>query len=89
MTIFNQIKVLTFDIFGTVVDWHSSIVKELDMMNLNIDSNQFALDWRVGYRPAIDKVLSGELPWTSIDDLHQIILDELLARYSIQTLNGN
>lgn len=83
----NQIKVLVFDIFGTVVDWHSSIIKELDAMNLALDSNQFALDWRAGYRPAMDKVLVGELPWTSIDDLHRIILDELLIKYNIHVLN--
>lgn len=89
MSNFNQIKVLAFDIFGTVVDWHSSIVNELDTMNLGVDSNQFALDWRAGYRPAMDKVLAGELPWTSIDDLHRIILDELLVKYDIQTLSEN
>ncbi|WP_010114848.1 haloacid dehalogenase type II [Acinetobacter sp. P8-3-8] len=82
----NDIKVLAFDIFGTVVDWHSSIVQEIDNLNLDIDSNQFALDWRAGYRPAMDKVHSGHLPWTSIDDLHRLILDELLIQYHISTL---
>lgn len=86
MSNLSQIKVLAFDIFGTVVDWHSSIVQEIDNLNLEIDSNQFALDWRAGYRPAMDKVLSGELPWTSIDDLHRLILDELLIQYHISTL---
>ncbi|AXQ22151.1 haloacid dehalogenase type II [Acinetobacter wuhouensis] len=84
---FSQIKVLAFDIFGTVVDWHSSIVQEIEIMNLAIDANQFALDWRVGYRPAMDKVLAGELPWTSIDDLHRMILDSLLIQYKIDRLS--
>lgn len=84
---FSQIKVLAFDIFGTIVDWHSSIVQEIKIMNLEIDANQFALDWRAGYRPAIDKVLAGELQWTSIDDLHRMILDDLLIQYHIHTLN--
>ena len=52
-----KIKVLAFDIFGTVVDWHSSIVQEVERLALNIDANQFALDWRAGYRPAMDQVL--------------------------------
>lgn len=86
MSNLNQIKVLAFDVFGTVVDWHSSIVQEIDNLNLEIDSNQFALDWRAGYRPAMDKVLSGERPWTSIDDLHRLILDELLDKYHIHSL---
>ena len=81
-----KIKVLAFDIFGTVVDWHYSIVQEVEHLALNIDANQFALDWRAGYRPAMDQVLSGQQPWTSIDDIHRLILDELLAKYQISTL---
>lgn len=81
-----KIKVLAFDIFGTVVDWHSSIVQEVESLALNIDANQFALDWRAGYRPAMDQVLSGQQPWTSIDDIHRLILDELLVKYQISTL---
>ena len=82
-----KIKVLAFDIFGTVVDWHSSIVQEVKSLALNIDANQFALDWRAGYRPAMDQVLSGQQPWTSIDDIHRLILDELLVKYQIFTLS--
>ena len=82
-----KIKVLAFDIFGTVVDWHSSIVQEVERLALNIDANQFALDWRAGYRPAMDQVLSGQQPWTSIDDIHHLILDELLVKYQISTLS--
>ena len=82
-----KIKVLAFDIFGTVVDWHSSIVQEVERLALNIDANQFALDWRAGYRPAMDQVLSGQQPWTSIDDIHRLILDELLVKYQIFTLS--
>ena len=82
-----KIKVLAFDIFGTVVDWHSSIVQEVEHLALNIDANQFALDWRAGYRPAMDQVLSGQQPWTSIDDIHHLILDELLVKYQISTLS--
>ena len=82
-----KIKVLAFDIFGTVVDWHSSIVQEVERLALNIDANQFTLDWRAGYRPAMDQVLSGQQPWTSIDDIHHLILDELLVKYQIFTLS--
>ena len=40
----------------------------------------FADDWRAGYPPAMDRVRRGELPWTKIDDLHRLILDDLLER---------
>ena len=83
----SDIKILTFDVFGTVVDWHGSLVREIDRMNLAVDSNEFALAWRAGYQPAMKRVMSGELGWTLIDDLHRMILDEILQRFDIITLN--
>lgn len=80
------IQVLAFDIFGTVVDWHKSIVRELTQMGLSVDANQFALAWRAGYMPAMQKVMSGELGWTKIDDLHRMILDEVLAQFGVTHL---
>jgi len=80
------VKVLAFDVFGTVVDWHGSVMREVRSMNLGVDGDQFALAWRAGYMPAIRKVLSGELGWTSIDDLHRMILDELLEKFRVTHL---
>ena len=79
-------KVLAFDIFGTVVDWHGSIAKEVDAMGLQVDGGEFALAWRAGYQPAMKRVMSGELGWTLIDDLHRMILDEILGRFNIKHL---
>src|ERR1035437_8775666 len=72
----SSIKVIAFDVFGTVADWHRSIAREVDAMKLAVDGNEFALAWRAGYRPAMEKVMSGELGWTRIGDLHRLILDE-------------
>ena len=76
-------KVLAFDVFGTVVDWYGSIVREVTQLGLPVDPAQFALDWRAGYQPAMARVRSGELGWTRIDDLHRMILNELLAKHAI------
>lgn len=86
-TLANSIKVIAFDIFGTVVDWHGSIAREIDAMNWPISGDEFALAWRAGYRPAMGRVMRGELGWTKIDDLHRLILDELLERFNIPHLN--
>lgn len=83
----NPPKVLAFDVFGTVVDWHGSISREVDAMQLGVSGDEFALAWRAGYKPAMQRVRSGELGWTLIDDLHRIILDELLARFAITHLD--
>jgi 2-haloacid dehalogenase len=80
-------QVLAFDVFGTVVDWHGSIAREVDAMRLGVAGDEFALAWRAGYQPAMQRVRSGELGWTLIDDLHRMILDELLQRFGITGLD--
>ncbi|MBN9424905.1 MAG: haloacid dehalogenase type II [Burkholderiales bacterium] len=79
--------VLAFDVFGTVVDWHGSIAREVGALELGIDPGQFALAWRAGYHPAMARVRSGELGWTKIDDLHRMILDQVLDRFGIADLS--
>jgi 2-haloacid dehalogenase len=73
---------LAFDVFGTVVDWRSSIIRELEQFGrthrVQQDWPAFADSWRAGYAPAMDRVRRGDLPWTRIDDLHRMILDGLL-----------
>jgi 2-haloacid dehalogenase len=83
----NNIKVLAFDVFGTVVDWHGSLVREIDSLEIDVDSSEFALAWRAGYAPAMQRVMCGELGWTLIDDLHRMILDEILEQFGVSTLS--
>ena len=70
-------QVLAFDIFGTVVDWHGSIVREMQALYPLVDGNAFALAWRAGYQPAMARVRSGELGWTRIDELHRLVTDDI------------
>ena len=79
-------KVLAFDVFGTVVDWHGSISAEVSRMGLPVDPDAFATAWRQGYKPAMARVRSGELPWTKIDDLHRMILNDVLRDFKIDSL---
>jgi 2-haloacid dehalogenase len=76
------VRALCFDIFGTVVDWRSSIIHEGQALGrrlgAELDWAQFAEDWRAGYQPAMARVRRRELPWTTIDGLHRLILDGLL-----------
>ena len=82
-----DVEVLAFDIFGTVVDWHGSIVRDLATLQPQVDGDAFALAWREGYRPAMARVMSGELGWTLIDDLHRMILDQILPRFGLEGLD--
>ena len=85
------VRALTFDVFGTVVDWRSTIIREGRALgrekNLSVDWAAFADAWRDGYGPAMNRVRQGELPWKTIDELHRLILDDLLARFEIQGLS--
>jgi 2-haloacid dehalogenase len=82
-----DVEVLAFDIFGTVVDWHGSIVRDLATLHPQVDGDAFALAWRAGYRPAMARVMSGELGWTLIDDLHRMILDQILPQFGLEGLD--
>lgn len=79
-------KVLAFDIFGTVVDWHTCIAREAEALCPGVDGSAFALAWRAGYQPAMRRVMSGELGWTLIDDLHRLILDDVLKTFGLHDL---
>lgn len=75
------LKIIAFDVFGTVVDWHGSIQQEAERIIPGIDGSAFANAWRAGYKPAMAEVRSGNLGWTKIDDLHRRILDRILPEF--------
>jgi 2-haloacid dehalogenase len=79
-------KILAFDVFGTVVDWHSGIAREVRALRPVVNGEKFSLAWRAGYQPAMRRVMSGELGWTLIDDLHRLILDQVLEEFDLTDL---
>ena len=88
----DSIKALTFDVFGTVVDWRSSIIREGEALGrvkqiTHVDWAAFADAWRGLYQPLMDRVRSGATPWTKLDDLHRMGLDRLLGEFKISGLS--
>ena len=85
------VRAMTFDVFGTVVDWRTSIITEMQAFERRTqiagDWAAFADGWRAGYGPAMSRVRNGELPWTKIDDLHRMILDTLVPEFGLESLN--
>ena len=85
------IKALVFDVFGTVVDWRSSIVRNGEALTaakgIAVDWPAFADAWRAGYQPAMQRARSGEIEWTNVDGLHRFILDEIIPRYGLDALS--
>jgi 2-haloacid dehalogenase len=84
------VKALVFDTFGTVGDWRTSVTQEVERLaqrkGLKLNGEQFADAWRAGYAPAMNRVRTGELPWTKLDGLHRMILDKLLIDFHISGL---
>jgi len=84
-----NVRALAFDVFGTVVDWRTSITREGELLGakkgLKLDWAAFADAWRAGYRQAMDRTAKGT--WHNIDTLHRGILDEILQKFSIKGLS--
>lgn len=91
MTAKNDVHALLFDVFGTVVDWRTSIIDDLSQFGaergLEVDWAAFTDDWRGLYQPAMEEVRSGRRAWTVLDVLHRESLDKLLAKHAISGLD--
>ena len=78
------VRVLLFDVFGTLVDWRSTVIRECAAFGrrhgISTDWPSFADRWRrEGYSAAIARIVRGEQPWERVDVLHRTMLDRLLA----------
>ena len=87
---FDAIGALTFDVFGTVVDWRAGIVRDGEELGrakgIGLDWPAFADAWRALYQPAMQRVRTGEIDWCVLDDLHRMNLDELLTHHGVDGL---
>lgn len=85
------VSALIFDVFGTVVDWRGSVIREGEELgrkkNLDVDWAAFADEWRGRYAPSMDRVRRGELPWANLDALHRASLEELLEEFGVEGLS--
>jgi 2-haloacid dehalogenase len=85
------VKAIVFDVFGTVVDWRTSVAREVEALaqrkGWTIDGAAFADAWRAQYVPAMNRVRTGDLPWTTLDDLHRLSLDRLAIEFGLTGLS--
>jgi 2-haloacid dehalogenase len=86
-----QIRALTFDVFGTVTDWRTAIIRDGRELSrrtgIRADWAGFADRWRAAYMPELNRVRRGEIPWARLDALHRHALDRLLAEFGITALS--
>ena len=88
-----SVKALVFDVFGTVVDWRTSVATQVEELarrkGLKVDGAAFADAWRAQYAPSMNQVRTGELPWTTLDRLHRMSLDRLLPEFGVTGLSAD
>ncbi len=86
-----NVKALTFDVFGTVVDWRGGIAREIAALGatrgFSLDWNAFALAWRARYHPAMERVRAGERSFVKLDLLHRENLDQVLTEFGLDDLD--
>ena len=84
------VKALFFDVFGTLVDWRTSIAREaaaiLKPRGHTLDWTAFAEAWRNEYQPGMEEVRSGKIPFSKLDVLHRRNLERILPRFGIKDL---
>src|SRR4029450_12094511 len=87
-----MIRALTFDTYGTVVDWRSPVLGELQALAARrapkLDCVRFLDDCKAVYRPGMDKVNRGERPWTTVDAIYRQRLEELLVAHPVAGLTA-
>jgi len=88
----DDLKVIAFDVFGTVVDWHGGIAAEAERLLPGVDGSAFALAWRAGYQPAMravmERIAAGEGGFTLLDELHLSILEGVLRDFGLTRLDA-
>src|SRR6202158_777481 len=84
------IKALFFDVFGTLVDWRTSVAREAQAL---LAPRGYALDWpamadawRGEYQGAMEEVRAGRIPFCKLDVLHRRNLERILPRFGIGQL---
>jgi 2-haloacid dehalogenase len=87
----NSTRALFFDVFGTLVDWRTSIAREaerlLKPLGFAVDTFAFADAWRAEYQPGLEEVRSGQRPFCKLDVLHRENLERILPRFGVTGLS--
>ena len=87
-----DIRACVFDVFGTTVDWRTSVSRDLAAFAKQkgiggIDWVKFADEWRALYQPSMEDVRSGRRPWAILDVLHRESLAKLIGRHGLAGLS--
>ena len=80
-------RAFIFDVFGTCVDWRSSVARDVAIALPEVDAVAFADAWRGEYQPAMERIRSGSRGYVSLDQLHRENLNHVAARFGVTVAN--
>ena len=85
------VRAMFFDVFGTLVDWRTSVAREaeriLGPLGHRLDWLAFADAWRGEYQPGMEEVRSGRIPFCRLDVLHRHNLERFIPRFGLRDLS--
>ncbi len=88
-----DVRALCFDVFGTVVDWRTSVARDLESFfsdrDIDRDWPAFADQWRARYQPAMEDVRRNRRPWANLDTLHRENLEAVLEQFDLTGLDAS
>lgn len=81
-----DVRFLGFDVFGTVVDWRSSVARDLTTFLQRhglstLDPAEIAAQWRSLYQPSMEPIRRGQRPWTRLTVLNRENLEAVLSHH--------
>ncbi len=80
-------RALLFDVFGTLVDWRSSLIEQFQALERELGGTLPCVEltdrWRQQYKPAMDRVRNGQAPWQHLDQLHRQSLEALAGEFGL------
>jgi 2-haloacid dehalogenase len=86
------VRALLFDVFGTLVDWRTSITRALRAFGsdraIECDWEGLVDAWRAAYAPSMERVRRGESQWRNLDALHGASFDEIAVRFGLPELGA-
>jgi 2-haloacid dehalogenase len=82
-----EVRALTFDVFGTLLDWRSTIASAFRESGLSPDPEELADDWRTRALAATQEINQEQRPWGIFDGLHEFTLGELLNERGLELEN--
>jgi 2-haloacid dehalogenase len=90
----SAVKALVFDVFGTVVDWRTSLIEDFtqwgNKRGIKADWAGLVDAWRAAYMPSMDEVRKHpERGYLALDALHRQSLEKLVAQFAITGLSDD